>query len=102
GALVQIVEGRLVRFRCHTGHAFTLQTLLANVTEAIDKALWDTLRAIEERILVLRQIERIAHDAGIEDEATIAGTSARASDERADALRALLSDDTIFQQVQKD
>jgi two-component system chemotaxis response regulator CheB len=56
GVLVQIEEGSIVRFRCHTGHAFSLQTLLAEVSESIDKGLWDTIRAIEERVLLLRQM----------------------------------------------
>jgi two-component system chemotaxis response regulator CheB len=60
GVLVQIEEGTIVRFRCHTGHAFSLQTLLAEVSDSIDKGLWDTIRAIEERILLLRQISDLA------------------------------------------
>ena len=58
GVLVQIEEGSIVRFRCHTGHAFSLMTLLAEVNESIDTGLWDTLRAIEERVMLLRQMER--------------------------------------------
>jgi two-component system, chemotaxis family, protein-glutamate methylesterase/glutaminase len=57
--LVQIEEGTIVRFRCHTGHAFTPQTLLAEVSESIDKGLWDTIRAIEERVLLLRQMSQL-------------------------------------------
>ena len=59
GVLVQIEEGSIVRFRCHTGHAFSLQTLLAEVNESIDKGLWDTIRAIEERVLLLRQMSHL-------------------------------------------
>jgi two-component system chemotaxis response regulator CheB len=46
GVLVQIEEGPIVRFRCHTGHAFSLKSLLAQVNEAIDTGLWATLRAV--------------------------------------------------------
>jgi two-component system, chemotaxis family, protein-glutamate methylesterase/glutaminase len=60
GVLVQIEEGSIVRFRCHTGHAFSLQTLLAEVSDSIDKGLWDTIRAIEERVLLLRQMAGLA------------------------------------------
>jgi len=62
GVLVEIEEGSIVRFRCHTGHAFSLQTLLAEVSESIDKGLWDTIRAIEERVLLLRQMGELAAD----------------------------------------
>jgi two-component system chemotaxis response regulator CheB len=60
GVLVQIDEGPIVRFRCHTGHAFSPMTLIAEVNAAIDDGLWDTLRAIEERILLLRQMAALA------------------------------------------
>jgi two-component system chemotaxis response regulator CheB len=59
GVLVQIEEGSIVRFRCHTGHAFSLETLLADVGESIDKGLWDSIRAIEERVLLLRQMAKL-------------------------------------------
>jgi two-component system chemotaxis response regulator CheB len=59
GVLVQIEEGSIVRFRCHTGHAFSLETLLAEISESIDHGLWDTIRAIEERVLLLRQMSTL-------------------------------------------
>ena len=60
GVLVQIQEGSIVRFRCHTGHAFSIKTLLAEVNEAIDTGLWDAIRAVEERVLLLRQMGELA------------------------------------------
>ena len=36
GVLVQIEEGKLVRFRCHTGHACSFRSLLVEVNEAVD------------------------------------------------------------------
>jgi two-component system chemotaxis response regulator CheB len=56
GVLVQIEEGSILRFRCHTGHAFSIKSLLVEVSEAIDNGLWDTIRALEERVLLLRQM----------------------------------------------
>src|SRR5204863_4055598 len=70
GVLVQIEEGSIVRFRCHTGHAFSLKSLLAEVNESIDNGLWDTMRAIEERIMLLRQMAAIALRTGDKTGAT--------------------------------
>jgi two-component system chemotaxis response regulator CheB len=42
GVLVQIEEGTIVRFRCHTGHSFSMKALLVEVDESIDKGFWDT------------------------------------------------------------
>lgn len=63
GVLVQIEQGSIVRFRCHTGHSFSLQTLLAQTNRAIQSQLWDTVRTIEERILLMRQLAQLAPDA---------------------------------------
>jgi hypothetical protein len=38
GVLVKIREGSISRYRCHTGHAFSLKTLLVDVDDAIDDA----------------------------------------------------------------
>lgn len=60
GVLVKIRQGGIVRFRCHTGHSFSLQGLLTDVNDAIDRGLWNAVRAIEERILLLRVMEQLA------------------------------------------
>ena len=41
--------GNLVRYRCHTGHAFTSAVLLAEQTTKIEETLWVALRMFEER-----------------------------------------------------
>ncbi len=49
GVLWQMAEGNLLRYRCHTGHAFTSLALLAQQTEKIEETLWVALRMFEER-----------------------------------------------------
>lgn len=56
GVLVQIEEGDIVRFRCHTGHAYSQETLLAEVNEAIELGIWNAVRIMDEKILLLRQM----------------------------------------------
>lgn len=58
GTLLQIKEGGRIRFRCHTGHAYSLDTLLASVTTTIDESLWNSLRAIEESEMLLTHIAK--------------------------------------------
>lgn len=56
GVLVQIEDGDLVRFRCHTGHAYSQETLLAEVNAAIELGIWNAVRTMDEKNLLLRQI----------------------------------------------
>jgi two-component system chemotaxis response regulator CheB len=60
--LLQIKEGSLSRFRCHTGHAYSVDSLLADITDKINDALWNSIRAFEERELFLRHMaEHLGH-----------------------------------------
>jgi two-component system, chemotaxis family, protein-glutamate methylesterase/glutaminase len=88
GTMVQIEEGTIIRFRCHTGHVYSLRTLLTEINEAIDDSLWNTIRVIEERIFLLRQMGQVAkHEA----EAEQCLEEARRAEELAEQLRELVS-----------
>jgi two-component system, chemotaxis family, protein-glutamate methylesterase/glutaminase len=49
GVLWRVEKGKVVRFRCHTGHAFTADVLAAEQTKKIEETLWVALRMFEER-----------------------------------------------------
>ena len=60
GVLLQLKESNLTRFRCHTGHAYSMGTLLAEVTEAIEETLWDAVRTIESaQMLMVHTIDHL-------------------------------------------
>jgi len=101
GVLVQIEEGPIVRFRCHTGHAFSLKSLMAQVNEAIDTGLWDTLRAVEERVMLLRQMEQLAQTSGAGDQAAKLRQEAEESEKRIQPLRELVLDPGFFGHASK-
>ena len=96
GVLVQIKEGSIIRFRCHTGHAFSIKTLIADVNAAIDKGLWDTLRAVEERIMLLRQMADLAEEEGNVTDAEQCRTQASNAEGRLNPLRELVLDPDFF------
>src|SRR5262249_54080642 len=50
GVLWEIQEGDLLRFRCRTGHAYSPETLIRAEDEGVETALWEALRALEERV----------------------------------------------------
>jgi two-component system, chemotaxis family, protein-glutamate methylesterase/glutaminase len=56
GVLTQLKDGRLMRYRCHTGHAFSPAALLNSTTEEIEKRLWDAVRAVDETVMLLNRM----------------------------------------------
>jgi two-component system chemotaxis response regulator CheB len=56
GVLLQFEEEGRVRFRCHTGHAYSADSLLAAINDGIEDALWNTVRAIDEGARYIRHL----------------------------------------------
>lgn len=48
GVLWQMAKGNQLRYRCHTGHAYTAAVLLAEQTAKMEETLWVALRMFEE------------------------------------------------------
>ncbi|HWT02244.1 MAG TPA: chemotaxis protein CheB [Pyrinomonadaceae bacterium] len=48
GSLWELREGGMLRFRCHTGHALSAESMVAEQSEQLEAALWSALRALEE------------------------------------------------------
>lgn len=87
GALMQIKDGSLIRFRCHTGHAYSPETLLATSGQSSEDALWNALRAIEESVLLLTHLSRHARESGKADLAASLEAEANAVQKRSDQVR---------------
>jgi two-component system, chemotaxis family, protein-glutamate methylesterase/glutaminase len=64
GMLLQIQEGGIRRFRCHTGHAYSLNSLFQDVTESVEESAWNAMRAMDELLLLLRHLEDQAQEQG--------------------------------------
>jgi two-component system chemotaxis response regulator CheB len=56
GNLWEIQEGDHVRFRCRVGHALSAGSMLAAHDDAVEQALWEALRSLEERIALRRRM----------------------------------------------
>jgi two-component system chemotaxis response regulator CheB len=90
GTLWEVNGSRPRRFRCHTGHAFTLRALHHAQGTATDEALWSALRALQERQLLLEALAESHRDAGDADEARRLDDEADASGGHIATLRALI------------
>jgi two-component system chemotaxis response regulator CheB len=96
GILVSLKEGTTVRFRCHTGHAFTASTLLAGVTQSIEEQLWGAMRTLEEATMLLENISRTFSKAGNEDAAEEFSKKAKESRKRSRILHDLVETQEII------
>jgi len=92
GVLLQLKEGSRTRFRCHTGHAYSVASLLAAVSEGIEDSLWIAIRALEEGQLLMNRMAEHLKSAHNSDEA--AQFSDRASEARrqSEVIRRLITE----------
>jgi len=56
GVLSAFSEGGRVRFRCHTGHAFSANSLLTSISENVEVSLWNAARTVQESVLLLNHM----------------------------------------------
>jgi len=56
GVLSKITDGTLARYRCHTGHAYSADTLITALTEDIEDSLYNAIRGMDESVLLLNHI----------------------------------------------
>ena len=74
GGLWEIVDAQPRRFRCHTGHAFTIRTLQESLATTSEESLWNARRALQERLFVLREMGK-SEPAEAPSRATIEGAA---------------------------
>jgi two-component system chemotaxis response regulator CheB len=55
GVIWGIGEGYPLRYRCHTGHAFSAMSLEAEQRSGAEKALWSAVRRLEEKLLLVHE-----------------------------------------------
>src|SRR5262245_42318156 len=84
-----------MRYRCHTGHAFTADSLLAELSEVTEGAIWGSIRAIQESSMLMTHL---AHhwrkiDQSVADEFLRKARAARA---RGDLIRKAVAEHEVL------
>jgi two-component system, chemotaxis family, protein-glutamate methylesterase/glutaminase len=90
GVLMELSDTGPLRFRCHTGHAFSPESLLADLDRTIDDGLTAVLRSIHERQLLLDQLIHAAKLGGDEHTAQEYARQLEDASMRADEIRTLV------------
>ena len=55
-------DENLLRFRCRTGHAFSPESVLAEQSDEVERALWAALKTLEEKVSLTRRLANQAHE----------------------------------------
>ena len=89
GVLWKVKKDSSLRFRCHTGHAYTAAALLAEQTEKIEETMWSALRMFEERKNLLTEMAQEKKGVGSKS----ALERAKMSEVHIQRIRAILNTD---------
>jgi two-component system chemotaxis response regulator CheB len=92
GALYQIDEGGLRRYRCRVGHAWSPESLLAQQTIAMESALWMALRTLEEKAALNLDMAQRAREGGHRLTSDAFEDTARETHAAAEMVRQLIED----------
>jgi two-component system chemotaxis response regulator CheB len=90
GALWEIRDGDLLRFRCHVGHAFSAESLIAGQSEELENALWAALRSLEENAALSRRMAARASESNRTVSVTHFEENARQVEQHAAVIRQVL------------
>jgi two-component system chemotaxis response regulator CheB len=64
GPLWKVENSDVQRYRCHVGHAFSEEALLAGQNEALEEALWVSMRTLEEKRMLLDRLAKEYREKG--------------------------------------
>jgi two-component system chemotaxis response regulator CheB len=84
GVLMRLKDAGIVRFRCHTGHGFSVLSLLEELGTGVESSLWSAIRSLEESALLLEHIAKHLDETAPDDpRAAILRQKRREAEERA-------------------
>jgi two-component system, chemotaxis family, protein-glutamate methylesterase/glutaminase len=56
GTLWELQDGRLLRYRCRVGHAYSAESVIEASADSVERALWSAVRALEESGSLSRRV----------------------------------------------
>jgi two-component system chemotaxis response regulator CheB len=89
GAIWELHDGALLRYRCRVGHSYSEEAMIEAQGSAVEAALWAALEVLEERGELLRRIAARMDDTPKSQHRFHEG--AREADKRAAVIRRVLA-----------
>lgn len=90
GVLWESQDGELLHFRCHVGHAYSAETLLASQSDALEGALWTAVRALEEKARLARRLADRSRGRGMHRVSAQFDSAAHEAEQGSNTIRASL------------
>jgi two-component system chemotaxis response regulator CheB len=87
GVLSRLQNDNIIRYRCHTGHAYSSDTLMTAITERIEDSLYSAIRGMDESIILLNHIGDHYAEANQPKLAALYFKKAREAQERSQLVR---------------
>ncbi len=93
GSLVSIREGTIIRYRCHTGHAYTASSLLAEIKQGVEDSLWSAVRSLDEVTILMNQAAQAFDEGGNPEAAQTYWQKAEEAQQQAFKIRTIAIDE---------
>jgi len=108
GVLSRLQNDNIIRYRCHTGHAYSVDALMAALTEKIEDSLYNAIRAMDESVMLLNHLGDHYAEANQPKLAALYFKKAKEAYDRSQPVRKTvlsheqLNKDSMYEQVQKE
>jgi two-component system chemotaxis response regulator CheB len=93
GALWELNDQDVLRFRCHVGHALSADSLSDGQSQMIEVALWSAVRALEEQMILAQRIVERARRSNHDRAAQTFARRAKEAERNSGIIRQLLLGD---------
>jgi two-component system chemotaxis response regulator CheB len=90
GVLSESEHGGFLHFRCHVGHGYSAESLLAGQSATLEAALWSAVRTLEEKAELARRLAESARGKGLQRSAERFASTATEAEQGSSAIRAVL------------
>lgn len=90
GAIWEQEDGELIRYRCHVGHAYSVDSMVGAQAAQVEAALWTAVRALEEKAQLSRRLEERSRRRGLNRLALRYAEAVQAAELGSSSIRQLL------------